>query len=115
MTRSSVSPRQPPTPTAVYDSYWRFAVERQRVFHQRVRGEPAPWTTNAVLLAHRFTNAYRAADRVSQYLIRHVAYEGAQDPDEVVFRVLLFKLFNRIETWELLSKSLGPPSLRTYD
>jgi hypothetical protein len=25
------------------------------------------------------------------------------DPAEVVFRVLLFKLFNRIETWELLA------------
>jgi hypothetical protein len=115
MTGSSEFRHRPPTPTAVYDSYWRFAVERQRVFHRRVRGEPAPWTTNPVLLANRFTNAYRAADRVSQYLIRHVAYEGAQDPDEVVFRVLLFKLFNRIETWEMLSKSLGPLTLRTYD
>jgi hypothetical protein len=39
---------------------------------------------------------------VSQYLIRDVVYAGPQDPEEVVFRVLLFKFFNRIETWELL-------------
>ena len=34
-------------------------------------------------------------------------YAGPQDPDEVVFRVLLFKVFNRIETWELLCQRLG--------
>jgi hypothetical protein len=45
---------------------------------------------------------YPAADRVSQYVIREVIYAGVQDPEEVVFRVLLFKFFNRVETWELL-------------
>jgi hypothetical protein len=44
---------------------------------------------------------------VSQYLIRDVIYTGPQDPEEVVFRVLLFKFFNRIETWELLCERLG--------
>jgi hypothetical protein len=73
-----------------------------------VRGELAPWTTDPVLSVHRFTNPYRAADRVSQYLIRHVAYVGDQSPDEVFFRVVLFKLFNRIGTWELLRNALGP-------
>lgn len=107
--------RRPPTPSAVYDTYWRFAALRQDVFHRRVRGEPAPWTTDPVLVTHRFTNAYRASDRVSQYLIRHVAYDGDQAPDEVVFRVLLFKLFNRIGTWELLSDSLGPLRGDSFD
>ncbi|MDA8399004.1 MAG: putative DNA base hypermodification protein [Actinomycetota bacterium] len=107
--------RCPPTPSAVYDTYWRFAARRQEVFHRRVRGEPAPWTTDPVLVTHRFTNAYRASDRVSQYLIRHVAYDGDQAPDEVVFRVLLFKLFNRIGTWELLSDALGPLRADSFD
>lgn len=61
-------------------------------------GEPAPWTSDPVLTDRRFTNAYRVSDRVSQYFIRHVAYEGDQAPEEVAFRVLLFKLFNRIGT-----------------
>ncbi|HVB14009.1 MAG TPA: nucleotide kinase domain-containing protein [Candidatus Dormibacteraeota bacterium] len=107
--------RRPPTPSAVYDAYWQFAARRQNVFHRRVRGEPAPWTTDPVLVAHRFTNAYRASDRVSQYLIRHVAYEGDQVPEEVVFRVLLFKLFNRISTWQLLSDALGPLRADSFD
>ena len=90
-----------------FDMYWRFAAERQRVFHQRAAGAPPPWTGDPVLSRHKFTNVYRAADRVSQYLIRDVIYAGPQDLDEVVFRVLLFKVFNRIETWELLTRGLG--------
>ena len=107
--------RQAPKASPVYDTYWRFAARRQDVFHRRVRGEPAPWTIDPVLIRHRFTNAYRAADRVSQYLIRHIAYEGDQSPEEVVFRVLLFKLFNRIGTWELLSEAFGPPRAKTFN
>jgi hypothetical protein len=118
MTRSRVDVivrRREPTPSAVYDTYWRFAASRQDVFHRRVRGEPAPWTSDPVLTRHRFTNAYRAADRVSQYLIRRVAYEGDQAPTEVAFRVLLFKLFNRIGTWELICDQLGPPLVDSFD
>jgi hypothetical protein len=106
--------RRQPATTPVFDTYWRFAAERQRIFHRRVRGEPAPWTDDPVLTAHRFTNAYRAADRVSQYLIRHVAYEGDQAVEEVVFRVLLFKFFNKIATWERLHAEFGLPSARSF-
>lgn len=97
-----------PVPSSVYDTYWHFATLRQNAFHRRLQGEPFPWSEDGILRAHRFTNAYRAADRVSQYLIRSVAYTGDQSVDEVVFRVLMFKLFNRIETWELLTRTLGP-------
>ncbi len=108
------STRRQPTTTPVFDTYWRFAAERQRIFHRRVRGEPAPWTDDPVLSAHRFTNAYRAADRVSQYLIRHVAYDGDQAAEEVVFRVLLFKFFNKVATWERLRTAFGAPSARSF-
>lgn len=96
-----------PKHTHVYDTYWGFASARQRMFFRRVVGEPPPWTDDSILLRYRFTNAYRAADRVSQYLIRHVSYAGDQLPREVIFRTLLFRLFNKIETWELLKRTLG--------
>lgn len=99
----------------VYDSYWRFAAARHDVYLRRLRGEPPPWTDDPVIAAWRFTNVYRAADRVSQYLIRDVIYAGSQEPDEVVFRVLLFKWFNRISTWKLLTERLGPLTLGSFD
>lgn len=97
----------PAKPTIVYETYWRFAAERQRVFFERWEGAPSPWTKDPVLLNHKFTNAYRAADRVSQYLIREVIYRGSPEPREVFFRTLLFKLFNRISTWQLLVREFG--------
>ncbi|WEK45247.1 MAG: putative DNA base hypermodification protein [Candidatus Andeanibacterium colombiense] len=106
----------PARTTAVYDSYWRFAAERQRVFYRRALGQPWPWTDNPVMAVYKFTNAYRASDRVSQYLIRNVIYRDdlPNTVDEVVFRILLFKLFNKIETWERLEQAVGPISVADY-
>ena len=103
--------------TVVFDTYWRFAVERQRVYFNRIAGRPGPWTSDRILSRYRFTNAYRCADRVSQYLIRRVIYaaDSSFSAEDLVFRILLFKLFNRIETWELLEASAGPLRLATYD
>jgi hypothetical protein len=101
--------------TPVFDTYWRFAAERQEMFMRRVVGSTPPWTEDPILSVHRFTNTYRASDRVSQYLIRHVIYEGSQKPEEVFFRTILFKLFNRIGTWEVLRTELGTVSWRGFE
>jgi hypothetical protein len=98
----------------VFDTYWRFACVRQQAFMRRALGAPPPWTGDPILAAHRFTNAYRASDRVSQYLIRHVIYAGEQTPEEIFFRTVLFKLFNRIETWEGLTRVLGTVRWRGF-
>lgn len=105
----------PVQPTPVYDTYWRFAAERQAILLRRARGALAPWTTDQVLLRHKFTNAYRAADRVSQFLISKVIYEGSERAEDVVFRVLLFKLFNKIETWQLLQDRFDELSWKRFN
>jgi hypothetical protein len=97
----------PCRPTVVYDTYWRFAAERQAIFFRRLEGLPAPWTDDPILRKYAFTNVYRASDRVSQYLIKNVIYTGDSSPKELVFRIILFKLFNRIGTWRLLETKLG--------
>lgn len=93
-------------PTIVYDTYWKFAVERQNIFFLRQKQSRPPWTSDPILETYKFTNAYRASDRVSQYLIKEVIYKGSQKPSELLFRILLFKIFNKIETWELLKSKL---------
>lgn len=97
----------PAIPTVVFDTYWRFAVERQAIFFRRIKKQWGPWTQDSILQEYKFTNAYRASDRVSQYLIRNVIYMGDPSPEEVFFRIILFKLFNKIETWEMLTNELG--------
>ena len=78
------------------------------MLYRRLRGD-AILTRDFILRSHRFTNTYRAADRVTQYLIRHVipAHDGTAT--DVIFRVLLFKIFNKIETWVALQDVLGHP------
>lgn len=105
----------PTKPTEIFDTYWRFAAKREAIFFKRFRAEKAPWTKDHILQRYKFTNAYRASDRVSQYLIRHVIYEGEQHPNEIFFRTILFKTFNKIETWKLLLDNLGQISWREYD
>lgn len=87
------------------------------MYLRRLAGSPAPWTDDPILREHRFTNVYRAADRVSQFLIREVIYgaDSSGDAEDVVFRILLFKVFNKIGTWQALERQVGPVSWRDYD
>ncbi|MHC2374868.1 hypothetical protein ACVIWV_010381 [Bradyrhizobium diazoefficiens] len=103
--------------TPVFDAYWRFAAERQRIFFRRLEGQSGYLTGDPVLRLFKFTNAYRASDRVSQYLIRRVIYRRDLPSDErnVFFRTILFKLFNKIETWEHLEAALGKISWENYE
>lgn len=98
----------PTTTTEVYDTYWHFAVKRQNVFFKRLEQENGPWSEDPILQQYKFTNAYRSADRVSQYLIRNVIYDGEErNHSQTFFRILLFKFFNKIETWKLLERHIG--------
>ena len=111
---ATFSPLAPARTTNVYDTYWYFAAERQEIFFRRYEREKAPWTDDVILNSYKFTNAYRASDRVSQYLIRHVIYEGDQSVDELFFRIMLFKIFNKISTWKLFIKAFGEVRYADY-
>lgn len=104
----------PVVTTEVYDTYWRFATERQNIFFRRIDSPFSLWTEDAILARHKFTNAYRASDRVSQFLIRKVIYNGPTTPNDIFFRTILFKLFNKIETWQLLERHLGELSWGSF-
>ena len=101
----------------LFDSYWIFSEQRHRAYMSRISGQPQPWSTDDIITRYRFTNVYRASDRVSQYLIKHVQYahEATDDPVDVIFRTLLFKIFNNISTWETLSRELGIINYARFD
>lgn len=103
--------------TPIYDAYWEFATERQRIFFRRLRGSNSPVITeDSILSQFRFTNAYRASDRVSQYLIRNVIYDThSRSAEDTFFRIMLFKLFNKIDTWKSLEAEFGDLSVSNYD
>ena len=105
-------------PSPIFNTYWRYAAERQHIFMKRKSGVPFPWTDDDILLKYKFTNVYRASDRVSQYLIKEVIYCGGfgnrYSPEDTFFRILLFKLFNKIDTWKYLESELGTIDFKSY-
>lgn len=106
-----VIPATPPRPTRGFDVYWQFAAKRQAIYLRRIAGYPVgQLTDDPVLAAHRFTNAYRAADRVSQYLIGAVQYNHTWSWLDTFIRTLVFKVFNRIDTWHYLLSRIGEPN-----
>ena len=59
---------------------------------------------------------FRSIDRISQYLIRNVIYSNLLfEKEDVIFRILIFKIFNKIETWELLEEKMGKISINNFD
>ncbi|WMC06301.1 nucleotide kinase domain-containing protein [Elizabethkingia anophelis] len=106
--------RKRPTASKVFDTYWKFANERQNIFFNRIN-KIAPLTNDAILHKYKFTNAYRASDRVSQYLINEVIYkENNFSEKDLLLRILLFKIFNKIETWEIIQSHLDKIDLSSF-
>lgn len=99
----------------IYDIYWYFAAERQNIFVKKKNGESAPWTDDEILQEYKFCNSYRVNDRVSQYLLKNVIYTSKKySKRDMIFRIILFKLFNLESTWELLEEKIGDITLDTF-
>lgn len=101
--------KREPTPRSnIYDLYWYFANERQASFARRIAGESGPWTEDPILQTYKFCNVFRAADRVSQFLIRDVAYhDEACSPEDRLFQIVAFRTFSNIATWRGVRELLG--------
>lgn len=97
--------------------YFQFMQRRMDIFWKRYEGEIYPWTNDKILLQNKFTNVYRSSDRVSQYLIKEVIYKNTEkfSEEDILLRILIFKVFNRIDTWEYLQKNIGELTLKKFD
>ena len=102
--------------TEAYKYYWKFATERQNIFFNRINNiNKNEFTEDEILQEYKFTNAYRASDRVSQFLIKEVIYnDNNYSNEDVLFRIILFKLFNKIETWQYLESKLKDIRYSTF-
>ncbi|MEJ8860157.1 nucleotide kinase domain-containing protein [Variovorax robiniae] len=102
--------RRPPTPRpGVYELYWSFASRRHRAFEARLAGANQPWSNDPILQIFKFCNVFRALDRVSQFLIKEVAYgeNPLSTPEDRVFQIVAFRMFSNIRTWQEVTRLLG--------
>ncbi|MCR5561345.1 MAG: hypothetical protein K6F58_05960 [Bacteroidales bacterium] len=89
---------------ATFKYYFYFIQERMNIFWRKYNDADL-LTKDPILQTYKFTNVYRACDRVSQYLIKNVIYQDLSryTPEDILLRILVFKVFNKIETWEYLN------------
>ena len=60
-----------------------------------------------ILQEYKFCNCYRVLDRVSQFLLKSVIYNGVEySKEDMIFRIILFKIFNKEDTWNYLMEKL---------
>lgn len=100
-----------------YHYYFYFIQERMNIFWKRYEGHSYGFTKDRILSENKFTNVYRAQDRVSQYLIKDVIYgndEGFTEQD-ILFRILIFKIFNNIDTWKFLENKIGTIKISNFN
>ncbi|TDH26378.1 hypothetical protein EXU57_09765 [Segetibacter sp. 3557_3] len=100
-----------------YRYYFYFIQERMNIFWRRYEGSESNLTTDPILASYKFTNVYRALDRVSQYLIQHVIASKERQFSDVdnLLRIIVFKIFNNINTWQYLESKLGEISTKTFN
>ncbi|WP_299749591.1 nucleotide kinase domain-containing protein [uncultured Tateyamaria sp.] len=103
-----VRSEEPRPRKGVYELYWTFASRRQQAFERRAAGERAPWSEDPILREYKFCNVFRATDRVSQYLIREIAYGSeTHKPADLLFQIVAFRTFSSPRTWDGLRAILG--------
>ena len=103
-----IRPAKPVPRQEIFNLYWTFASRRQQAFERRLSGARPPWTDDPIIRAFKFCNVFRAADRVSQYMIASVAYgNNPGDFADRVFQIVAFRTFSNISTWEGVRAELG--------
>lgn len=91
--------------------------ERMTIFWKRYEGLKEGLTKDPILRENKFTNVYRACDRVSQYLIKEVIYnnDDSQEELDILLRIIVFKIFNKIETWQFIKENYGSVSTKNFN
>lgn len=109
-------------PNDNFDAYWRWIVERHRIFERRLAGgslagAPPGDKFLSTLEAYSFCNAFRVLDQGSQHVIYlQQAPDLSAEPAEVFFRTALYRAFNSPETLAgLIEQIEDVPSWQNYD
>lgn len=91
--------------------FLEFVVKRHQIHLKRMNGQAKPWTTDPILQNYRFTNVFREYDRETRNLIRLVHKSDKLNWYEKLINIILFRLWNKAETFEGLG---GPWSFSSF-
>lgn len=87
----------------VLEVFKYYVAERYRIHLLKdLEKKPFPWTQDVFLSMYRFTNIRREQDKNSIYLLNMMKEHGNQLSVNMICNIMLFRLFNKIETMEYL-------------
>ena len=82
-----------PKPSYLFPILKYFAKERHSIYLNRLKNHNKDWTQDKIFIRHKFTNTFRACDRVSQFLINNIIEKNRDEADEDLFlRIITFKV-----------------------
>ena len=86
--------------------FLQWVEKRMDIFWDRYCGSyDIDLVKDPILKTYKFCNVYRCLDRVSQYLIKNIVNSDKyKTPEHLFWAIILFKHFNKIETWEFLEQ-----------
>lgn len=82
--------------------YFEYVIERFNIQVKKDRGDKFPWTDNKILRENSFTCNRRVDDRTTKWLLNHISNNKELELSDRIWRTLIFRLYNKIETSELI-------------
>jgi hypothetical protein len=87
--------------------FFEYMTERQNIWHRRfIEEKPPPWSENPVFQQLRFCNVYRQLDRGTHYVTEFIMSTDSK-PEDILFRILLYRMFNDIDSYKALRPILN--------
>lgn len=81
--------------------FFKTMFERQEVWYNRfIKKQPRPWTDDEFFANNKFTNVFRELDRNSQWQIKHIFMENGIKRKDLLWKIMLFRIFNNPDTFE---------------
>ncbi len=86
------------------ESFFRFIVHRQYIYyHKEILQSPFPWTTDPILQAYHFCNAFRELDKGTRYLMDFFQRDDvAFSREEILYHVIFYRHFNKYGLFDIL-------------
>lgn len=85
--------------------YYYYLTERHSIYKKKLAGLPKPWTDNVIMQSNSFTNDHRYLDKTSKWYINNIVDNSSLTYSDKVWRAIIFRLYNKIETAELIELS----------
>ncbi|QZI90429.1 hypothetical protein MYOV003v1_p0105 [Vibrio phage 207E48.1] len=87
----------------ILNRHYEWMRDRYRIYLKKdVEGLPAPWTTNPILLNHKFTNTRREHDRQTKLIIHNVCLNPRLSLEDKVLNIIVFRMYNNWKVFDVL-------------